>query len=153
MVSVIVLSWLVWAYLVILYLWLAYHCLRNKVGHVSLRLAAVFPLLLIESLLAVIYYRLSQAALILVPENDVTLLTATGLSLWSGAAAVTAYFTVAKNGDPGWWILLAVIGTLIAGLARAGDVPGSVVLWSMGLGLSTWARAILLVPYKLYAGE
>lgn len=152
MVAAIGISWTLWVIVVGFFFWVVLHSLRTR--SVALRLLGLAPLIPIEAGMIVVYARLTSGALPLLATGRAGLESVLLCTLWSLGVNVAAFYTFVKDRDVSYgWILFIVAAPLLAQFSIESGVPGQVVYWSLGLGLSTWVRSLVLIPYRILGAE
>lgn len=104
--------------------------------------------------MGVLYYRLTGHAYPELVAGRASLESVMLCTLWSLGVNVAAFYTFVKDRDVSYgWILFVVAAPLLAQLSIESGVPGQVVYWSLGLGIATWVRSLVLIPYRILSAE
>lgn len=151
-VAAIGVSWILWAIFAGFCLWVALNSLRTR--SLPLRLLGLAPLILLEAGMGVLYYRLTVRAYPELIGGRASLESVVLCTLWSLGVNVAAFYTFVKDQDVSYgWILFVVAAPLLAQFSIESGVPGQVVYWSLGLGIATWVRSLVLIPYRVLGSE
>lgn len=152
MAAAVGISWILWAIFAGFFFWVALDSLRTR--SLPLRLLGLVPLIPVEAGMVVLYYRLTSRAYPLLIAGRVGLESVFLCTLWSVGVNVAAFYTFVKDRDVNYgWILFVIAAPLLAQFSIESGVPGQVVYWSLGLGLSTWVRSLILIPYRILGAE
>ena len=145
-------SWILWVIVVGVFFSVALTSLRTR--SLPVRLLGIVPLIPIEAGMIVVYYRLTSRAFPLVATGRAGFESVFLCTLWSLGVIVAAFYTFVKDRDVSYgWLLFVIAAPLLAQFSIESGVPGQVVYWSLGLGISTWVRSLVLIPYQVLGAE